>query len=227
VSRATLFVLGGRDVGRSFDVEHEALLGRDATCAVRLADRSISRKHARIAYDGLEWVLQDLGSRNGIRVGGKRVERVTLADLDEFLLGELPLRFRLAQEERGTVPPSTLPITPPSAPSIAPPGTPPEPTPRPEPAREEELALEEEITLEGEFEEPASAAPAAAPAPRLADRDLRRAQVLRGGSGGFLQGDLAQRPLWVRGLVALLVVALFAAVLFAAYRIVQGVRGTL
>ena len=39
--KAQLFILSGRDVGRSFDIGESAVLGRVAECEVTLHDRSI------------------------------------------------------------------------------------------------------------------------------------------------------------------------------------------
>ena len=74
---AKLFVLSGSDVGRSFDRPDRAELGRSPECEVRLNDRSVSRRHARIERDGDEWVIVDLDSRNGMKVGGMAVKRST------------------------------------------------------------------------------------------------------------------------------------------------------
>ncbi len=91
-----LFVLSGPQVGRVFDVGSGAVLGRSPGCTCVLADRSVSREHARIDAVGGAWRLVDLGSRNGVRVRGERVEQADLADLDEFQIGEVLLRFRTA-----------------------------------------------------------------------------------------------------------------------------------
>ncbi|MCA9674822.1 MAG: sigma 54-interacting transcriptional regulator, partial [Myxococcales bacterium] len=55
--------------------DHGALiLGRDADCDVALPHEKISRRHARLVVDdGV--TIEDLGSTNGIRVGGARLER--------------------------------------------------------------------------------------------------------------------------------------------------------
>ena len=103
-----LFVLAGHDLGRSFAVRDGDVLGRGRDCQVRLGDRSISRHHARIVLRAGRWTVEDLDSRNGLHVGGRRVRRAELSDHDEFLLGELPVRARL--EDEGA--PSTASATP-------------------------------------------------------------------------------------------------------------------
>ena len=100
-----LTVLAGPDVGRSFELKTGALLGRSPDCDLRLRDRSVSRRHARVEHEGGRWFLVDLGSRNGLRVEGRRVERCELSDFCEVVLGELPLRFR-ADPEPATPPPA-------------------------------------------------------------------------------------------------------------------------
>jgi hypothetical protein len=51
-----------------------SVLGRSETCELPLDDPLVSRQHAalEVGHDGV--VAQDLGSRNGIRVNGERVE---------------------------------------------------------------------------------------------------------------------------------------------------------
>ncbi len=60
--------------------DHEVLLtpglwrvGRDAACEIRIDDEFVSRRHAslRVSEDTVE--ITDHGSRNGVRVNGKRI----------------------------------------------------------------------------------------------------------------------------------------------------------
>ena len=47
------------------------ILGRGSDCDVILDDAAVSRHHARIAQDSFgRWVIEDLGSRNGVLVAG-------------------------------------------------------------------------------------------------------------------------------------------------------------
>ena len=110
--KARVFVLGGRDVGRSFELTKEAVLGRSPDCEIPLRHRSISRRHARIFWDGTAWTVEDLESRNGVRVQGRRVRRAEITDHDEIILGDLPLRFRIegpAEFESPPLPPEPAP----------------------------------------------------------------------------------------------------------------------
>lgn len=48
-------------------------IGRDEACRIRLADRSVSREHAIVGYDGMDAYVRDCGSTNGTFVNDIRV----------------------------------------------------------------------------------------------------------------------------------------------------------
>lgn len=62
-------------------------LGREAGCDVVLPDLAVSRRHARVAWQGAELVLEDLGSTGGTYVNGERVGRCTLRSGDMVRFG--------------------------------------------------------------------------------------------------------------------------------------------
>ena len=64
----------GPNVGKVFLLEpKELLVGRDPACEVGVIDPEVSRKHARLAWQGEDFMLEDLGSTNGTFVNGKRI----------------------------------------------------------------------------------------------------------------------------------------------------------
>jgi len=65
-----------------------------AICDVRLADRFMSTRHARLSVQGQRFVLEDLGSKNGTIVNGKRLPTHVLQDGDFIELGHTILIFR-------------------------------------------------------------------------------------------------------------------------------------
>jgi len=66
----------------------ETVIGRGAECHITIFDPSISRKHARIRIERDRAYLEDLGSRNGCRVNGSYIKRLTeLHDGDRIRLG--------------------------------------------------------------------------------------------------------------------------------------------
>jgi hypothetical protein len=93
---ATLTCLTGEGAGRVHVLPADVVLGRSRAASVRLVDPAVSRRHARLWREGAHTRLEDLGSPNGVRVGGRRVGRdgpVLLADGDVLELGETLLRY--------------------------------------------------------------------------------------------------------------------------------------
>jgi DNA-binding winged helix-turn-helix (wHTH) protein len=83
--------------------EGSNLLGRDERSVVVLDSSTVSRRHALIVVEGGKAVLEDLGSKNGTRVGGRLVEGpVVLADGDQIQVGALHLTFRAPAEHDAT-----------------------------------------------------------------------------------------------------------------------------
>jgi DNA-binding winged helix-turn-helix (wHTH) protein len=74
----------------------ETILGRDRGAAVFLDDASVSRRHARVVVDDGGATLEDLGSKNGTRIGEKRIESPEpLADGDQIRVGSVALTLRV------------------------------------------------------------------------------------------------------------------------------------
>jgi len=84
-------------------VEGENILGRDHDAIARIDESTISRRHARIVIAGKTATIEDLGSKNGTYVGGKRVEKPSrLSDGDEIKIGSVFLTFRVLSPEQST-----------------------------------------------------------------------------------------------------------------------------
>ena len=64
-------------------------LGRGPDCSVRIEHPSVSRLHARLCVAGDGWTLEDAGSKNGVHLGGSRVDRAALGDHAWFRLGDV------------------------------------------------------------------------------------------------------------------------------------------
>jgi hypothetical protein len=204
----TLYALGGPDVGQSWELMDGAVLGRNPDCVVVLHERSVSRRHARVELRGGTWWVVDMGSRNGLRVAGKRVSEAPLADHAEFVLGEVPLRFRERAES-----------------SVA----------EAAPAEDAEVVIEGVERLDAPA--PAAplspvhtdpTPPTRAPARVQPDADVERArraaELQAKGRGGLLGSDLEQLPPLKRLALVLLVLAAGALLVWLAYRGVLLVR---
>jgi hypothetical protein len=71
-------------------------LGRSRQCDIVLSDPNVSREHAEIRPRGGSWVLSDLGSTNGSRLNGRRIDGAEVVRPgDEIELGATFLRFEL------------------------------------------------------------------------------------------------------------------------------------
>lgn len=81
-----LMMLEGPRPGKRVLVdEPELVIGRGDDCALVIPDRQVSRAHARIIQTGDEFLLEDLGSKNGTFVNGQELKGpYALYDGDEI-----------------------------------------------------------------------------------------------------------------------------------------------
>jgi DNA-binding winged helix-turn-helix (wHTH) protein len=76
--------------------EGETILGRDPDATAFFDHTSVSRHHARIEISGERVTVEDLQSKNGTFLGGKKLDSpAMLADGDELKLGSVSLKFRV------------------------------------------------------------------------------------------------------------------------------------
>lgn len=89
-------VLIDHQAGRSYRITTtEAIVGRERKEGnVVLRDPNVSRRHAKITYDGAAWHIADLGSTNGTLVNDIDVAEQVLHDGDIITLGLMNLEFR-------------------------------------------------------------------------------------------------------------------------------------
>ncbi|MCG3173279.1 MAG: hypothetical protein GMKNLPBB_01457 [Myxococcota bacterium] len=90
-------ILLGRDVylDAYFPPTKESIsIGRHGDADISIDDAMISRRHAVIQQLGDSWMIIDVESQNGIRVGGQRVHEHRLTEGDEVDLGKYTLAFR-------------------------------------------------------------------------------------------------------------------------------------
>lgn len=79
--------------GQQIPLPNQAVVGRMPGCDVQLDDPSVSRRHARISKATRGWLIEDLGSTNGIMVNGASVDREYLSGGEDIELGNVRLRF--------------------------------------------------------------------------------------------------------------------------------------
>lgn len=163
--RPFLTILNGPEEGRVVpigDPPARVTIGRGDGCDLTLNDADLSREHAEVeaATDGV-W-LRDLGSKNGVQVGGRHVSERLLDDRDEIRLGATVLRFEdpAAARVEALEQSDDEAVEAPTWEDVAPP--PPEP-PDEAPAEEPEAAAEEEVAAPA-APKPATRRPSVAPA---------------------------------------------------------------
>lgn len=86
-------------------VGEEIIIGRAPSCDIAIGHKSISRRHLRIAVDGDVFIAEDLGSQNGTRINGKRINGPTPFKLgDKVQMSEFSLEvgyLEAQQEQQG------------------------------------------------------------------------------------------------------------------------------
>ncbi|GLZ81272.1 hypothetical protein Afil01_60790 [Actinorhabdospora filicis] len=75
----------------------QTTIGRGEQAQIRLPDVGISRRHARVDYDGNQVLVTDLGSTNGTLVNGQRITTVAIRLGDVIQLGTTSLTLHLDQ----------------------------------------------------------------------------------------------------------------------------------
>lgn len=83
--------------GRHHPLGGMTLVGRLPECDITLDDAAVSRRHARITHDGVDYQVEDLGSTNGVRVNGQPVTRTALRGGDQLDFGGVRFTFSLGR----------------------------------------------------------------------------------------------------------------------------------
>lgn len=68
-------------------------LGRADDNAIVIAHDSVSSHHGEVGIEDNAWVLTDLGSTNGTKIGGQNVERLELTHGGSFTVGHVECVF--------------------------------------------------------------------------------------------------------------------------------------
>ena len=119
-SRAgSLQCLTGLELGRSYPLaDGQTELGRGESAAIRVRDRHVSRRHARIMVREGGLFIEDLGTANGVLVNGQRVTRARLLmDGDLVEVGTTLMRYGGPAREPAPAPPPALPSGEPGGPA--------------------------------------------------------------------------------------------------------------
>ncbi len=109
-------------------VRDEITIGRKEGNTIRLTERNVSRRHARLQKSSGNYTIEDLGSYNGVKINGRRIEaeaQTPLSPGDQVTIGDyvIALQSEASTEampappvgmEQQAVPPRLVMLTPPA-----------------------------------------------------------------------------------------------------------------
>jgi len=102
---ASLTVTKGTDHGKVFQLHDgdSKVIGRSSRADITLQEASVSRQHCRVWVAGGAVFVNDLNSKNGTSVNGRRISgATTLGDGDSMELGTCTLVVRVEEATSGT-----------------------------------------------------------------------------------------------------------------------------
>jgi pSer/pThr/pTyr-binding forkhead associated (FHA) protein len=87
-------------------VRDEITIGREEGNTIRLTERNVSRRHARLVRQNGHILVEDLGSYNGIKINGERIKgQVPVRDGDLIQIGDYDLAVQQEGAQAGAPPP--------------------------------------------------------------------------------------------------------------------------
>ncbi len=95
-------IMNGLREGERIEIAdaQEYIIGRDDDADIIFKDDLVSRKHVKVRRDWSGVHVEDLGSRNGIKINKKKTPKKTLQDRDEVEVGGVRLLFLDPNEVR-------------------------------------------------------------------------------------------------------------------------------
>src|ERR1700737_2855969 len=81
-------------------VRDEITIGRQEGNTIRLTERNVSRRHARLGRQNGHVLVEDLGSYNGIRINGDKIQgQVPVHEGDLIQIGDYDLAVQQEQQQ--------------------------------------------------------------------------------------------------------------------------------
>jgi len=96
--------ISGKYQGGEFPIvaDKQIIVGRSSDLDMVLVEDMVSRKHARIAMQGAEIWIEDLGSTNGTFVNGEKIKKAKLKEGDRVLIGTSILKLIAGEGPKDT-----------------------------------------------------------------------------------------------------------------------------
>jgi PAS domain S-box-containing protein len=93
---ALLKILTGSQTGRIVELDSDpVVVGRHPDCHIRVLDDTVSRRHAQILHRDGRFFIEDLGSRNGTYLNGRKVTAsARLAHRDKVSIADTSVEYR-------------------------------------------------------------------------------------------------------------------------------------
>ena len=90
-------------------VRDEITIGRQEGNTIRLTERNVSRRHARLLRQNGHILVEDLGSYNGIRINGDKIQgQVQVNEGDLIQIGDYDLAVQRDEANQSATPTSPL-----------------------------------------------------------------------------------------------------------------------
>lgn len=86
------------------------VIGRRRDCDLRIPLVSVSKKHCRLHYGEGAFKIQDLGSRNGTVLNGKRIEEAEIKPGDSIKVGSLAFVLQVNGQPKNFSVPASLTV---------------------------------------------------------------------------------------------------------------------
>ncbi len=81
-------------------VDREIIIGRAPSCDIAIGHKSISRRHVCISVDNNQFFCEDLGSQNGTRINGKRINgRTGFSVGDKIRMSDFTIEVGFLEEQ--------------------------------------------------------------------------------------------------------------------------------
>ncbi|HLG18204.1 MAG TPA: FHA domain-containing protein [Bdellovibrionota bacterium] len=107
--RAKIVVNRKGEPTRTLHFQDEVIyFGRSKKNEVVLRDSAVSRRHAKLFFQGNHLIVEDLGSSNGTMIAGKRIERTVVALGQSIEIGPFVVTVEAPDKIESTAPEATL-----------------------------------------------------------------------------------------------------------------------
>ena len=89
----------------SMEAGRPSTIGRSSNADLQIVSGPVSRVHCQLQFDGKQWLLTDLDSRNGTWIGTERVKSRPITHGTIFLLGKrVAIRFQVVEAPKAARP---------------------------------------------------------------------------------------------------------------------------